>query len=500
MAFKRLFKDAEFWVFMLFILVLAIRLFIAFQTPYFNYEAYFPLRQVESILHTGLPLYNDPLSYGGKTQLFAPLYYYVLALFSLLAPAEIVAKVLPNIFASCIVVLVYMIAIRLTKHQKISLTTSFMSGFIPIMFLDINRATIDYLAILLILGVIYCIFKISERKYVDYALILMFLLVLATPLAFILIIGLLFYLLLTKLENLHIEMKEMEIILFFTFLVFWVNLLIYKNAFLEHGIVVIWQNMPGQLLSNTFDKITFLETFYTISIIPLILGVYAFYLVFYVEKSKEILLLVGFGMSSFLLLWFKLISLATGLVFLSVTLVILTSYSMRNLALFVDKTKIHRHKRLMFLILIVLFIVTAIMPSIIIGFEKSSITPTDDDVKVLIWSRDNIAENATIAATLEEGNMISYYTGKKNIMDDNFLLTPNIDQRLKELDEIFMTKFETEAVTNLNKYQATYIFFSEYTSKKYEVVKISYVNDYTCFAEIYYLNSTSIYNAKCKIK
>ena len=55
--------------------------------------------------------------------------------------------------------------------------------------------------------------------------------------------------------------------------------------------------MPLKILSNTFDKLTFLESFIYISIIPLILGIYAFYIEFYLEKNKEVLLLIGFGIS-----------------------------------------------------------------------------------------------------------------------------------------------------------------------------------------------------------
>jgi len=99
-------------------------------------------------------------------------------------------------------------SLKLAKSPKIALVTAFMSGFIPIMFVEINKVAIDYLVLLLIFSIIYCIFKINERKYVDYALILIFLLVMTSPLAFILIIGLLFYLLLLKLENLKVEMKR----------------------------------------------------------------------------------------------------------------------------------------------------------------------------------------------------------------------------------------------------------------------------------------------------
>jgi len=499
MGFKRLWRIIELWLIIIFLLVLAIRLYIAFQTPYFNYEAYYSLRQAENIHNTGLPLFNDPLSYGGKTGLFAPLQYYILAVFSFLLPIDIVAKILPNIFASLIIIVVYFLSLRITKSPKISLLTSFMAGFIPILFFDINRVPVDYLAILLVFSIIYCMFKINERRYVDYILILIFLLVLTTPLSFILIIGLLFYMLLLKLENLNIETKESEIILFFTFLVFWVNLLIYKNAFLKHGLAVIWQNTPIALLSNTFESITLFESFYTISIIPLILGIYAGYIAFYKEKNKEILLLIGFGISSFLLLWFKLLSLVTGLVFLSLTLVILSAFSIKKISEFIEKTKFHRHETLFLVILIVLFIITAIIPSVMVGIERTKQTPTTSDLVVLEWASERLPADATIAATMEEGNMVSYYSRRKNIMDDNFLLTPNIDQRLSDVDSIFTTNFETQAVSVLNKYDSKYVFLSSYAIQKYHIKTLSYVGDQECFTDIYHLNVTVLYNTKCKI-
>jgi len=105
--FKNLKDKHIIWLIVIFLIVLAIRLYIAFQTPLFNYDAYFDLRQVEHIRNTGLPLYNDPLSYSGKSQLFAPLYQYTLAGFSLIMPIDIVGKIIPNIMAALIIFIVY---------------------------------------------------------------------------------------------------------------------------------------------------------------------------------------------------------------------------------------------------------------------------------------------------------------------------------------------------------------------------------------------------------
>lgn len=499
MGFKKLFKSQEFWVAIIFLAVLSIRLIIAFQTPFFNYEAYFSLRQIENIKDTGLPTYNDPLSYGGKSQLFAPLNYYVLALFSIFMPDDIVAKIIPNIFASLIIILAYFMSLKITKSPKISLLTGLMTGFIPIFFFDINRVSIDYISTLLVFGIIYCIFRINEKKYIDYALILIFLLVLTTPLALILIIGLLFYLLLLKLENHHIEMKELEIILFFTFLTFWVNLLIFKNAFLSHGFLVIWQNMPTEIITGFFNKLTLLETFYTISIIPLLLGLYGFYLAFHEEKNKEVMLLTGFGISVFLLMWFRLLNLVTSIMLLSITLVIISAFALRKMTNFFERTKLHKYERIFLIVFLILFVITSILPSIYLGLEKARNTPKIEDIVVLEWAGQNTPKTATIAGTLEEGHMIAYYAKRKNIMDDNFLLVQNVDQRLNDLDSIYTTRFQIEAVSILNKYDAKYVFFSSHAKKKYETQNLSYI-DNECFQQAFYSQNTSLYINKCKVE
>ncbi|GIU68875.1 MAG: hypothetical protein KatS3mg002_0111 [Candidatus Woesearchaeota archaeon] len=499
MGFRKLFKSQEFWIFIIFLAVLTIRIIIAFQTPLFNYEAYFSLRQIENIKETGFPTYNDPLSYGGKIQLFTPLNYYILTLFSLIIPEDIVAKIIPNIFASLLIIVAYFMALKITKNPKIGLITGFMTGFIPILFFDINRISTDYFSTLIIFSIIYCLFKINERKYIDYSLILMFILVLTTPLALILILGLLFYLLLSKLENNYIELKELEIILFFTFLTTWINLLIFKNALLTHGIMVIWQNMPTEVISRFFSNLTLLETFYTISIIPLLLGIYGFYLAFNEEKNREVMILTGFGIAVFLLMWFRLLNLITSIFLLSVTLVIISSFSLKRINGLIEISKFHKYKKLFILLFIVLFILTSTIPSIILGMEKSKETPKLEDIVVLQWAEKNTPKTAVIAGTLEEGHLITYYAKRKNIADNRFLLVQNIDQRIEDINKIYATRFQIESISILNKYNSKYILLTDYARKKYNIDKIYYINE-DCFQEIVYSKNTTLYMNKCKIE
>jgi len=500
MKFRELTQKPAFWLTVIFVIVLAVRLYITFQTSLFNYDAYFSLRQVDNIRSTGFPLYKDPLSYGGKTQLFAPLNYYLLTIFSFVMPTDIMGKVLPNIIAALLVILAYYLALKITKNTKISLMTAFMSGFIPIYFIDLNGISVNYLAILLAFAIIYCIFRINERKYVDYALILMFLFVLTTPMAFVLVIGLLVYLLLLKLENLETEMKELEIILFFTFLVFWVNLLIYKNAFLTHGLLVIWQNIPMQIMSSYFSQIGFLEVFLAVSVIPVIFGVYAMYAAFHLESSKELVLLTSICVSTFILLWFKLLDMDAGIMFLSVSLVILTAYSLKRFNDFIEKSKMHKYENVMYIVLLILFVATAIIPSAIFGYQRTGDTPTQNDVNVLKWAAVNLPKDAVITSSLREGNIVAYYAQRKNVMDNNFLLTPRIDQRLSDIDEVYTTTFETKALGILNKYDSKYILISGDTLRYYGINSVPYIVDDKCFNREYYQPGVYLYSTRCKIE
>src|SRR3989344_254657 len=83
----------------LFLVVFGIRALLALYPSHFSGdEAYFTLRQIEAVKETGLPLYDDPLSFGGRQLLFAPLFYYLMAGLSFIFPVSIVGKVLVNLF------------------------------------------------------------------------------------------------------------------------------------------------------------------------------------------------------------------------------------------------------------------------------------------------------------------------------------------------------------------------------------------------------------------
>jgi hypothetical protein len=240
-----------------------------------------------------------------------------------------------------------------------------------------------------------------------------------------------------------------------------------------------------------------------IGIIPIILGVYAFYAAFHSEHSKEILIVISLGLSAFILIWFKLLTLISGLIFLSITLVILTAYTLKRLNDFLVKSKIHKYNKIIYFAVIAIFLIT-VVPAILSIIDSSKNgplnTPSQGEVDVLKWAAANTPQNTVITAGLEEGNMVTYYAQRKDVMDTNFLLTPRIDQRLKELDDVYTTTFETQAIATLNKYNSKYLLISPNTLKQQGITEVSYVKNNNCFIPQFYSQGTYIYRTDCKIE
>ena len=215
----------------IFLAVLLVRLVFAFMIPEFTYESYFHLRQVEHILKTGLPLYQDPLSYGGRELAFLPLFHYLAALFSLFLPVTLVAKILPNLLTALLVPITYLISKKVTEHETGSFVAAFIAGFLPILYYT-NGFVVNTLFLPLIFVVIYLYLNIEEGakksdpkllKYIYIYAMIFYILCLTSPLAAIMLIGLGLYTLLSFMEGKKIYREEVEVILFSIFLYAWIQ-------------------------------------------------------------------------------------------------------------------------------------------------------------------------------------------------------------------------------------------------------------------------------------
>jgi hypothetical protein len=480
-------------LFLIFASVLAVRLYFSFQTPFFDKSAYFNIRQVEYIQQHGIPLFNDPLSFGGRFLVFEPFFHYLLTGFAFIMPLSLAAKILPNLFAALMVIIVYLIAQRMTKHTVSSLYAALLCGYLPIFFGNIVEVSeLSFFLPVMLLAYYFLSFERIDYK-IYLVLILMLILVLTSTLSIVVVLGLLIFVVLLKIEKMNAQKYEMEIILFFLMLVFWVNALLYKNALLVHGFQLIWQNVPTQIMDNFFTQITFPEIFYYVGFLPLILGLHGLYLALK-HRNRVSFPFIGLMVVVFIMLWFRLLPLKTGLIFFGVLLALISALSVQYIIETFMKTKFSQYWGVAVAISVSLIALFSIAPSLYLSANLENL-PTQTEMDTLQWMKNNTLESGIVLADIGEGHLLNYVANRKSFIDDNFLGVDNINARYEDMDFLFKSRFETEAIRKLKTYEIDYIYLSESAAKKYNQTDIFYAQP-PCFELVY---NTTDNNATEKI-
>ena len=479
----KIIKSRYFLLALLFILYFSIRLYFSLSTPYFDDDySYYALRQIENIAQTGKPLVDDGLSYGGRTFVFMPLYFYLLALPALIFPKIIAIKIINNLLASTLIIAVYLVCSKMIRNRKISLLCSIIAATLPI-YITETLNNISAYSIIFPGGffLLFLFLNLENHKLETYLITLVIILVLSSNSSFLLIFGLLIFLLLSYIENKNIDKIELEFISFFLMFYLWATFIIFKDAYQAHGLAIIWKNAPFEIIKTYFKNISIIDFLSNIGFLPLIFGSYSSYLYLFKKKSKNMLLFTSIFISSLVLLWVKLIPVELGLMFLGSSLVILFGQFVKDIFVNIRKSKFAAKENLIFFILVIVILITQVLPGMIAmnsykGYDTNYISG-------FLWLRDNSPEDSIILSLPDEGHLISYFSKRKNVMDSEYLLIENVELRFDDILSFYKSKFKTPAIRILEKYNADYFIISE-TLKNYNIENSIFEND-ECFKLVY---------------
>ncbi len=488
------------WIWVIFVLALIIRLYFTFQTPYFgDSTSYFNLRQIQHIKSTGLPIFDDNLSYSGRFYIFLPFFHYLLAFFTFFLPILLVAKLIPNIMLCSTIFIIYLISKKITKSENISIMVAMLSGFIPILFKNFNILSVYSLVVPLTFGLLYTFMKITDnKKYIVLFLVLLLTLAMSHQLVVILLLSLFVYLFFVWLEGLKYRRVELELVIFSCFFVIWLSFIIFKNAFLVYGSNLVYQNIPTPLIGKYFLEFNLLEAIYAVGIIPFGAGIFVIYNYIFKEKNRDIYLIISFAITIFLLIWLRLVKLEIGLIFFSIILTILSAKAIERIISYFNKTRFTKHKKKFFAVFFGVFLITSFIPSIYYASESISNSLTGDEFQAYTWIQNNTTEDSVILSTPQEGHYITSISKRKNVIDENFLLQTNVDQIYVDTQKIYSAIFETEALRLLNKYNVDYIILSNNAKILYGIEKLQYIEE-RCFTLVYD-NSVQIFSVDCIIE
>jgi hypothetical protein len=421
------------------------------------------------------------LSFGGRTRLFSPVYHYLLALCSFFLPLLWLVKAVPNVFAAAVVFPIALLARDVTDRKSIALATALMAGLTPAFLLfGVNDATPLTLAVPLLFTTIFLFHRSRKTgKHADLLLIAIILMILVSMLGVIFLIALLIYLGVARLRGIKLIPKEVEILLFTLFLSAWLALVLYQKAFLAHGTAVIWQNIPVREIGAIFSRITLFEAIASTGLIALVLGAIGIYDGLLRTQRKSLIFLASLVATSLIMLWFKLLPVTLGLAILALALATAGGHGLFLLVTYVEKTKASRYSRTILVDTILVFLLVS-APFTLAGIKEE--TPSQADLETLSWARENLPKDAVILASPLEGDIITAIGRRADVLDGNYLLAPQAEERYDDAITAYRAFFTTDAVAIMQKYGATHLYVSD-TALSFANISAppTYLTDGSCF-------------------
>jgi len=472
---------------LIFLFSAGIRIYFALNSENFTYDAYFNYRQVEHIKETGTPITYDELSYGGREFLFQPVFQYVLAFFTLFMPFELALKIIPNIFASMIVFMVYLITKKITRNQNVSLFTAFLSIFVPIYFIStLNTISSLSLQMPLIFLTLYWFISRTNRAVYYFAFIA-FVLPFISASSTVLVVAFLVYVIFSKIENMGVSRKETEMILFYSFIALWRGMIIFKKAFFAHGPYVIWQNVPAIMLNQYFTQTTVAQAVLGIGILPVIVGAYLGFWFIFKYKNQDVFLLVSFALSLVVLLWLRFITPTLGLSFIGIILIILSGLFFANMQEYLRKTRLPKLMYSLAVGFAILMIFNLVSLSILFAENTATVSKEEIGAMKLLSEKDKGA----VLAPIEMGHLITAVAKQPNVADTDFMLIKDAGQRLDDILKVYSTPFELRAIGIADKYDAKYLYVPQNKNP-------SYIED-KCF-KLIYSEQIKVYEIICGLE
>ncbi len=465
----------------IFIATLSFRLYFSLETSTFNSDqAYFHLRHINSIANDKQIITYDPLSYSGRTALYPPLLHILMALLSF--GNIILLKIINEVAISSLVIIVYIIAKELSNNNYSALFSSLLSAFIPGMMREtLNEITAYALALPLLFLVLYLFTKLENRKILWMFTIIIFLLSLTSSIVFIFLLSLVFYFLLTSGGALNPSRIEKEATLFSTLLIFLLSLIIYKKAFFAYGINIIWQNIPVNILEDSFRSFSPIDLIVGAGLVSLVFGALGLYIGIKRERKKSIYIFSSLMLGILFLLSFRLITLSSGLLFLGIGFALFSSITINYLYEFFEKSKLGTAKLLLTITIIILVIAFSLVPSYNIAKNTRGIS--EKKIQEMQWLAENTKEGTIVLGNVKEGNLISAAAMRKNVIDTDFLLAPSPVERLRDTKTLYTGLSEAKALEIIKKYNVGIIYLSEDTKKLYNINDLRYTKGSSCFTK-----------------
>jgi asparagine N-glycosylation enzyme membrane subunit Stt3 len=142
--------------------------------------------------------------------------------------------------------------------------------------------------------------------------------------------------------------------------------------------------------------------------------------------------------------------------------------------------------QLFFTLGILIVLVVTFLPNISFSIYQAKVVPSEDDISAFVWIKNNTPINSVVLVMSDEGSAMSYFSSRKNVMDENYLLINSIDSRYDDVSTLYDARFITTALETLNYYSVDYVVLSEKTGLEKNRSCLGFESD--CVSRVYPVN------------
>ena len=484
------------WLAIAFFILVALRLYFAFSTPHFaGEESYFHLKQAHAVAERGYPLYYDPLSYQGRTDVFLPLFYYFLAPFSF---SDTLLKILLNVAAASILFIIYEFAFALTKDERASLYAALVASFVPAYFgSTIARVdpSIFFIPLLFLLSYQFTCDEQRTGRYLCILLVLTFL----SPLALLIPLAYALYLLLLYIERTRARRRDHDLMIFSIFFVTLILFFIYQRALDIHESTALFANAPFALSETAPLSIGLFV--YGVGFVPFLAGMWMSSKYLFAQKNRIIYYLISLSTICVILLFARIIPAPIGFSIFGICMSILFAKAYQTIEEYFRTTRASRHWTALNISVLILFILTSVLSSIASAAVDTADSLSAQEHDALQWIAQNTNENATILSHISDGHYITAVAQRKTFIDSHYFF---VDAQTRYDDHIHMlTAFlNIRAIELMQSNNITHIYYSAAARDATGRITPPWAQNDVCFPAIYNNSAVIIYerNTNCEVR
>ena len=469
-------KHFKKWMGLVVVLIFGVRLWYSLSIPGFSSDqSYFHVRQVESILTTGLPFWQDTLAWGGRHITFSPVYDYLLAGFAYAFGTSTGLKIAAELITALLSLITALLVFKLTKNQVTALFAAVLLAIVPALTEHtLNQLWPQSLTILLITLALFFFDAIHAYWIVPLAAI-------THPVSLVWIAITLGILFLSWLR----QIKKYDLVKTFitSILVASINLGFWLPDLKQYGLSTITGNIPLILRSELSGIPSVLATMTAIGIIPVVCATITAYNELFNSREKYLATAISLSLVCAAIIMSPLGPRADIIILLAIGTITLFSVWAVHTLVYIRTTRLGKHIRILACAALIFIIITTAWPLPTIVKQVRNIFPYKDQL-MLQWLEERTPVNATVLALATDGQRIAAVSQRKTVLDTTFTSRTDATTRAKDIQRLYQTSIELEAVQILDKYHADYIYFSTSAAIKYGPTLTS-AAEKGCFTLIY---------------